>query len=71
MNTKTEMIRTLKATQTETLKQRAMLEHYVAALDYPEHPSELSNQLWDAKITADNHIQALQHAIDALTKDGA
>lgn len=65
--TKPEMIRALKAMQTQTIVQREFLVAQQATVPswmMGNEPAEIS----DAHVTAQNHIDALQHIIDELEK---
>ena len=63
--TRIEMIRATKAMQTQMLVQRAALGACVVdernVVGFPEH-------LDHTRVTAQNHIDALQHVIDELQK---
>jgi len=75
MLNKREMIRTLKAMQTNSLAQIAMLDGMAqqvagggdTAYDGPGGEKSLYHELKDGQTTARHHVQALQHAIDRVT----
>ena len=65
---RSELIRTVKAIQTQALQQRMAISGIAE-----EMPSdaELQKELHDADITAMNHIDALEHVIARLTHPDA
>ena len=58
-----ETIRVLKSFQTQALAQRAALEGLLKTTP----KGELYEQISDAFVTAQNHIDSLQHAITEAT----
>lgn len=61
-----ETVRVLKSFQTQALAHRCALEGLLASV-----PSKvLAEQVNDAVVTAQNHIDALQHAITVATSEG-
>lgn len=65
--TKIEMIRALKAMQTQTLIQRqAVCGMLVSPYVAPIH--DLTAEFSDVRKTAEDHISAMQHCIDRLAE---
>ena len=59
---KIEMIRALKAMQTQTIIQREALKSMLTQAGRPD----LEDELLDTTVTVQNHIASLQHAIATL-----
>ncbi len=61
-----ELIRMVKAMQTEMLSQREALRNAYETTHRERGAEELESQFADTCQTAQNHIDALQHVIDQL-----